>query len=223
MAPSVRSRSRRLSTPCRLAVVLFLAPAAAQAVPAISLIWRATGNSAVAAPTASASSTILADLVLTGDSINVSGVFVTIEFDATELQAIDMRELTTAEVAPGNEFSTLLQGPNTFSGPAIDNTNGFVYGFDSGSLTGGCVNCTITLGSVQFHVVRASGDASDIDIVASLVNAGLDEINGTLGPRCTTADPSTCDFVGASVVPEPAMVVLVLTGLAGIGYASRRC
>ena len=64
-------------------------------------------------------------------------------------------------------------------------------------------------------MVDPGGSAADVDAIASLQNAGVDEIS-------TSSGPGTAIFNGAAVTPEPTTALLVIAGLAGLGYAGRR-
>jgi hypothetical protein len=68
---------------------------------------------------------------------------------------------------------------------------------------------------VRFHVVNPSGSPGEDDVIVTLQNGGID---GLFGP----GGASIVGFVGADVVPEPTSAALVLIGLAGLFYASRR-
>jgi hypothetical protein len=67
---------------------LVLASSAAQATPTLSIIWQSTGTATLVSPTASA--TIVADIVIATNTLTVRGIFISIEFDVSELQAISM-------------------------------------------------------------------------------------------------------------------------------------
>ena len=100
----------------------------------------------------------------------------------------------------------------------VDNAAGLIEGFESVTLLDAfhTRDLTATLGTVVFHVLGSKGDASDIDVVASLQNVGTDEI--TLGD----ATSGTAHFGGASILPEPATGALVIAGLFVLGYAGRQ-
>jgi len=194
------------------AVGFLFATSSAHALPSIAMIWRGSGATIVSP---AASSAHIADIVLTTDVLTIQGVFISIEFDATELQATGALELPTVGLpGMGNEFAPITVGTT------IDNVAGLVTLFDEATLATGLVGGnTRTLGSVAFHVVAAANDASDIDVIASLQNTGIDAL--------TTAGGGTTNgtFVGASItgpVPEPTTALLVIAGLAGLGYAGRR-
>jgi hypothetical protein len=192
---------------------LILAAGAAQALPSISILWQANGTATIGTPTITGSSTIVADIVLTTDVATIIGVFLTIEFDASELQALSFKEITVNLPGMGNEFNPLL------AGGTIDNVNGLVLNFDTQTLaTGLAGGLTRTLGSVTFHVVSSVLPPADIDVIASLQNAGIDSFEASGGASLGG------NFTGASVtgVPEPTTALLVIAGLAGLGYAGRR-
>jgi hypothetical protein len=194
---------------------LVLAAGAAQALPSISIIWQANGTATIGTPTITGSSTIVADIVLTTDVQTINGVFVSIEFDTTELTANSVKELNSVNLpGMGNQFAPIL------AGATINNSLGLIEGFDQASLATGLVGGnTRTLGSVTFHVVSSVLPAADIDVIASLQNTGVDGIIEAAGGTNIGGT-----FTGASVtgVPEPTTALLVIAGLAGLGYAGRR-
>lgn len=191
-----------------------LAAGAAQAASSVSIVWLETGSALIGSsstPSAVASSTIQADIVLTVDSVAITSFFVSIEFDASELQAVFASERAVVDLpGMGNQFAPLIFGVSL-----IDNTNGLIEGFDQASIATGLVGATRTLGSVRFHVVNPSGSPGEDDVIVTLQNGGID---GLFGP----GGASIVGFVGADVVPEPTSAALVLIGLAGLFYASRR-
>ena len=195
-------------------VGLTLAAGSATAASSVSLVWKSTGTPTVASP--AATTAVTAQIVLTGDAVGVAGVFITVLFDTAELQAVTALE-QVAKVSMGNSFSPANPGF------AIDNVGGEVSGLDwTVGLATGCISCTVTLGTVVFHVVGAVNDASDIDAIASVEPGGIDAIIAVGG-----ADVSgTTIFNGAAVtgpsVPEPTTALLVVGGLLGLGYAGRR-
>ena len=151
--------------------------------------------------------------MLTTDAEAILGVFISIEFDATELQAVSAKELATINLpGMGNEFRPIS------TSTLIDNGLGKVTDFDEATLsTGLTAGNTVTLGSVTFRVASTTGGPTDIDVIASLQNTGLDAIVG--GGDSALID---ANFIGASVVPEPTTVMLVVAGIAGLAYAGRK-
>ena len=184
-----------------LALVAFLlAAGSAQAIPTVAIVWRAPQHAAtIGTPSVSASATVTADVVLRGDSSGPSiiGVFVSIEYDTAELTALNVTELASVNLpGMGNSMSPVLSG----TGELVP---GIITNFEEATLTTGlATDESRTLGSVVFHIVAATGDASDVDVIASLQNAGTDTISGAGGATLGA------DFVGASVVPEPASAAL---------------
>ena len=176
-------------------VLLFIAPAAT-ALSSIHISWGLGGISEIVAP--AVSSMVTAHIVITPDSAGVVGVFVSIEFDASELRAIAGKELALVRLGMGGGFIPVSQGFTL-----VDNA---VFRGDG----------SFTLGTVVFHVLEASGDDTDIDVIASLQNIGTDKIE--LGDRTL----GTASFVGASILPEPTMGTLVIAGLSVLGYAGRQ-
>lgn len=190
---------------------LGLSSGPAQALPSISIIWRSSGTATLVSP--AASSDVVADIVLTTDAEVIRGVFISIEFDATELQAVSAQELATINLpGMGNEFRPI--SPSTL----IDNGIGQVTDFDEATLSTGLGGGnTVTLGSVTFRVASTTGGATDIDVIASLHKIGTDAIVG--GGDGALID---ANFIGASVVPEPTTTMLVVAGIAGLAYAGRK-
>lgn len=207
----------RLSVKILLTTIVGLLTAAgAPAASSVSVIWRDTGTALIGpstSPSAVASSVILGDIVLTADSVAIFTFVVSIQFDPTELQAVGggASELPVVDLpGMGNQFSPLVPGITL-----VDNTSGVIEGFDQITVATGLANATRTLGSLRFHVVSPSGGPGEDDVIVSLQNLGVDGIFGPGGA-------SIVDFVGADVVPEPTIAGLVLIGLAGLFYASRR-
>lgn len=197
--------------------LLILTASAAHALPSISIIWQDSGSSALDSP--AVSSTVVANIVLTGDPAapewGVVGVFITIEYDPTELLGIEARE--GRDVRLGG-MSNLLNPIGV--GVVHDAENARFTNFDMATLTVGLFQGrTRTLGSVTFHVLAPSGNASDVDVVASVNNVGIDDI--TIRHLSGVVESGTAVFVGAAVVPEPGLAELLVVGLVGLGWAAR--
>ena len=194
-------------------VGLLLSAGTAQALPTISMIWRDTGTDLIGTPTIAVNDRVLADVVLTGDSTGpaIKGVFITIEFNTAKLEATGALELPSVNLpGMGNSFSPVGVGV------AIDNVAGLVTNFDEATTaTGLATDGTVTLGSVAFTVVAATGTAGDVDVVGSLQNAGTDTI-------ATASGNSTANFLAASVVPEPASAALGAAAIATLLGLKRR-
>ena len=79
-----------------VAAASLLAVSTAHAVPTLSLVWRQSGSATVGTPSSDVTNVVVADVVLTADTIGVIGVFLSIEFDAksVDLPRSDDRELT---------------------------------------------------------------------------------------------------------------------------------
>jgi len=212
---------------------LLLVAGAANALPSIDIIWKDNQSESIGTPTVGSSSTIVADIVLRGDgdpANSVIGVFITIDFDAAELQAVSAFELGTVNLpGMGNSLS-----PISTTNFNIDNTAGFVQGFDQANASAPGLSAlqSRTLGSVTFHVLNPTGDANDIDVIGNTSNAGVDGI--TFAP----GEPGSATFSGASLtgpvapppppppppppVPEPTTALLIVAGLLGLSYAGKR-
>ena len=171
----------------------------AVALPSIDIVWRDNQTASIGTPTVGASSTIVADIVLRGDgnpANSVSGVFITIDFDPAELQVMSAFELGTVNLpGMGNTLS-----PISTTNFNIDNTAGFVQGFDQANASAPGLNAlqSRTLGSVTFHVLNPTGDASDIDVIGNTSNSAVDGI--TFAPGV----PGSAVFGGASLTGSPA-------------------
>ena len=198
-----------------LVAAAVLVASSAQAVPSIKMIWRGVGATLVSP---AASTTATADIVLVATTETVQGVFISIEFDATELQVVAATEFSPINLpSMGNEFTPIIFGTTT------DNGAGLVTLFDEATLATGLQGGnSVTLGSVTFHVVAATGEADDIDVIASVQNPGIDSLSLGTTVYCQATNPTGCDFVGARVTPEPTTALLLIAGIAGLGYVGRR-
>ena len=188
----------------------------ALALPSIAMIWRDPGTglpgfgATIGTPSVSASSIVIADVVITNDIANpVIGVFISIEFDAGELQAIGATELALVRLGGKNIFTPISLGVIL-----IDNTNGIIEGFDQATLNFGCCLGSETLGSVRFHVRAATGSPGENDVIGSL--------QGRVDAIGTPSGPGSANFVGATVLPEPTTAALLSGGIAGLVYAGRK-
>jgi len=189
-------------------VGMTLAGGAAQAASSISMIWSSTNTDTITGT--APSNTITAIIVLAGDAVDgVSGVELTFTYNTVELDFVGMYENAgpAAKVAMNNQFAPLSTS-NTVNNEAA----GTIGGFDSATLGAGCLGCTITLGSIQFHVTGAAETSAPNDLVAT--GAVNDANNNAVGGSTT--------FNAAEVVPEPTTALLVVGGLLGLGYAGRR-
>lgn len=202
------------------AFLLLMCASTAHALPSIQIIWQDTQTPTLAA---SPSATAVADIVLRGEEpLVISGIFVSIEFDASELQAVGGRELFAVNLpGMGNVFVPVGIGVT------LDNVAGVVTNFDQATLEGGLATTdSRTLGSVRFHVLNPTGGTGEADVIVSLKNVGIDAI--VLDGDAIEAGPGRAmliAFDGADVIlaaPEPATGLLLLCGVAGLGYAGRR-
>jgi hypothetical protein len=201
-------------------VGLTFAAGSASALSSVNVLWKSNGLDTI---TPTAGQTVTAIIVLEGDSVGIGGVFVTILFDTTELDVISVSENQgpAAKVGMGNQFAPLS------AGVTIDEAGGQILGFDSAAgLSTGCINCTITIGSVVFNAVAPVGLAgTESDVSLAVLPNGIDGIvsafGGSLGGALTTAAFGDAEVVGAAL-PEPTTALLVVGGLLGLGYAGRR-
>ena len=111
----------------------------------------------------------------------------------------------------GNQFAP-LSSTNT----SHDEGAGTVSGFDSATLGAGCLGCTITLGSIVFHVTGELESSTPNDVVIDPSSAVADTLNN---PTVATLNAAE---LGGPPVPEPTTALLVVGGLLGLGYAGRR-
>ena len=200
-------------------VGLTLAAGSASALSSVNIIWKSSGTDTISPAT---SATVTALIVLSGDSPEgIGGVFVTILFDTGELDFISALEHTgkAAKVGMGNQFAPLN------AGVAANEGTGTILGFDSATTATGCVGCTITLGSVVFHVAAPIDADGPNDVRLAVLPNGVDDIvsaaGGSSGGALTTASFGNAEIAGAAV-PEPTTALLVVGGLLGLGYAGRR-
>ena len=214
--------TKRVLAAATFATAFLFITSSASALPSIDIVWKANQTNSIGTPSVGASSTVVADIVLRGSGStaqSVVGVFITVAFDASELQAESAFEIPTVNLpGMGNTLSPISVGTN------IDNSAGKVQGFDWANASAPGLSGSgqsRTLGSVTFHIVDATGDASDVDVVGELSNAGVDEITFAPGVGGDAAFGGA-SVTGPAVVPEPTTAFLVLAGLAGLGYAGRR-
>jgi hypothetical protein len=197
-----------------VAAATFLFSGTAQAINSVDIVWRGFGFT-VATPTVTESSILIADIVLTADTAGISGVGISIAFDASELQYMSGVEFTSVNLpGMGNVFNPLAIGVSS------DNTGGLITGFDQADLAGvGLVASTRTLGSMKFHVGpgRYGLDPLDLDIIANSSGQADGFVDSAGAPL---ANPVV--FNGASVTPEPTTALLLIAGIAGLGYAGRQ-
>ena len=194
----------------------------ASALPSIDLIWDSNGTDTIGTPAISNGDSIIANIVLRGSgsaSQSVIGVFITVAFDASELEATSAFEIPNVNLpGMGNNLSPISPGTN------IDNVAGKVSGFDwanasAAGLSG--LGQSRTLGSVTFKVLNANGDSSVTDVVGEIAPGGVDGITYAPGVDGDAAFGGA-SVTGPAIVPEPTTAFLVLAGLAGLGYAGRR-
>ena len=206
-------RSNFVASVAALAASVLVA-GSAQAISAVDVVWRGTSSSTVVSP--APSGVITASFILRGDSVGVYAIGFSIQYDTIEGDATALKENAGAasKVGMGNQFTPLVPGGT------IDDANGIVIGFESSgpiSNTVGCVSCTITLGSVTFHVTAAANGNTDRDVRPGFFNTGVDGAirgNGTAVP---------IQFGDAAIVPEPLTAAFGIAALGALGWmASRR-
>jgi hypothetical protein len=220
---------RTLKTVAAAAVLLLFA-SSAYAASSLSLIWRQTGTATIDTttnvpdgPPGKSGGTIL-DVVLAADTVGLVGIFISFLYDTDLGNEMDfssgIEDSLVNLKGAGNSFSPLALGfgplPSTESTGAV---GGKVQGFDQASLSTGALSQTKTLGSLVFTFNKGITDGIDITI-AVLIN-GVDTI---VGPGGSNLSASTI-FNGASVdgqMPEPTTAILIVLGLAGLGFAGRR-
>jgi len=193
-------------------VGMMLAGGASQAASSLSMIWKNNGLNTITGQVNS--DTVTAIIVLVGDSsTGVSGVELNFTYNTAELDYVSSVEHSgkAAKVGMGNQFS-----PLNSSNTVADDVAGTITGFDSATLAAGCLGCTITLGSITFHVTGELESSVPNDVVISPTSAVADTFNNV-----TVADLNAAEL-GGPPVPEPTTALLVVGGLLGLGYAGRR-
>ncbi|MEE3331573.1 MAG: hypothetical protein VX246_11950 [Myxococcota bacterium] len=218
-------------------IVSFLATSAS-ALSSVELVW--SNNSSASSPSViavSASNIVTANIVLHGDAVGIAGVFVSIQFDPVELYAFNAHEHFTGNTGPGSGTSFGPVGP----GVVIDNSAGWITNFDSaaGPPFVGCVNCTVTLGSVQFHAWGIwNGGVNDVDVNLAVLPNGVDAIVLPSGAQVDvplgqlSVDDGCRAHCGSwdgpyppgliSGVPEPGAVTLFALGALCVALIMRR-
>ena len=196
----------------------------------ISLVWSHTGTpdanicgeSCGPGPgihppaTIAVSSTITANVVLQGDAVGVHGVFVSFLYDVTELVLLSVTEHPDVFVSPGNSFGVVSPGV------MVDTTNGVIEHFDSYAGTDtGCLQCTVTLGTIRFHVIGGE-HYEPWDVIPAILDNSFDVIVAPGGANISSTTVFNGAQVGALPLPEPTTGLLVALGLAGLVRAGRR-
>ena len=152
---------------------------------------------------------VVVDVIATGDAAGLIGVGVTIFYD--EATFISGGEFTSVNLpGMGNSFTPLSLG--------VVDAGDRLNGFDQATLATGCISCTVTLGSFKFAVGPGSGPLAETDIIAAVVPGTADDIiagNGGVVSGSTL-------FSGVTIVPEPMTAILLVVGVAGLGFAGRR-
>lgn len=215
------------------AALLFVA-GAAQSATTIDLIWRTNGTDTIdpfglVGPADTPDATVAGgsigvgynlDVVLRNTGSAVTGVFISFLFDTdlgNELDFFSGNELSSVLISKGNSFAPIGQGVVLISESSAG-TPGLVIRFDQATLGTGLETGTVTLGSLVF-LPNSPGNSVDdgIDVTAAVLPNGTDAIIGGDG---------SLTINGASVtgppVPEPTTALLVVLGLAGLGFAGRR-
>ena len=214
------------------AIAVLLAASSVQALPTVSIIWKQTGTNVIdAASNFAPGDLVNANIVVTADPVadpSIVGVFLTIEFNNAKLDVscgggsgppnCGGFEIPVVNLpGMGNTWSPIGLGvdcyqagaPGTFP-PALqgvplcanfDVANASAPGLNSGN--------TRTIGSITFELLDVSGGVTDIDVIASINNAGADSISvldNTVDPAAAFNSAGT--FESAAVVPEPVSSVL---------------
>ena len=154
------------------------------------------------------------------DTRGMSGAFMTFDWDTDLNNEINILEWEELDWAFTNTMDTVTRSL-TALGPGIDSSvestdsvAGTIYTFDGTTIGVGPTNTTLTFARLVF--VSTGNVATDgADIFAS----------GLMGPN-NPEDPNFSDvvFINAVVnlVPEPAMVSLLVLSVAGLMIAGRR-
>ena len=206
-------------------LVAAFAPEPARAIPSLSLLWKTGTPADRSVLVANPGDEAVADIVLTGVFESaITGVFITIEFDNGELEALSGFEIPTVNLpGMGNSFSPIA------AGVTVNNVSGVIENFDQATVDAGFQSLqSRTLGSVTFRVVNPSVAAGEQDVRITLSNVGIDAIviNQATLEASTPGLVSAFAFESAEVVsgamPEPTTSLLILGGLVMLGYAGRR-
>ena len=167
-------------------------------------------------------------IVLQGDSVGVGGVFVTISYDTVGLDAISAIEHSgkAVRIGMGNQFSPLP------AGTTISEATGEIFNFGSATIATGCIHCTVTLGSVIFHVAgfpaTQFGPHSPFpnptpDIELTILPNGIDDIvSASGGPLPGTVVTATFGGLYVGSIPEPGTATLVSLGVVSLAWSARR-
>lgn len=194
---------------------------AAQAVPTVELIWRASGTGTLDTAVNMGPEYIV-DVVLTADSLGVAVVSMGFEFDADLADELDfVKGAELVEVAlpgMGNKFTPILPGFQTVT-ESTPSVVGLAEQFDMSSGTAPGlfdVDGPRTLGSMTFTVNTQISDGADI--VPGFYTFGIDGMSKSGGGLVTP------NFIPA-IVPEPtsaAMGAIALCALAALGSRRRK-
>ena len=212
-----------------IALLLSLMSGSSAAAPIVDLVWRTSGTSVldplVDAPDKRSDRLDLdlyfLDIVLRADATEITGVFVSIGYDETELQYRGGFELSNVAIGGGVTFRPV--SPN--NPPLMLARPGLVLFFDTAAFPlnrGGLVSASATLGSVSFTAFGGVDDG--FPDVQGEITPGFDAILSTSGADVT----GLTVFGTASVInpqpglPEPTSGLLLVCGLVGLIAAGRR-
>jgi hypothetical protein len=219
-----KMRSRQLSDSWRtlcfalaLSAGILLAPNVWAA--AVSFEWTATtgsgspgSNFILAAP----GDQVTLDILLTADASGVSSYGISMEFDNDLGNELNL--LNATELLPGGFLFNLTPGvAGTVESDA--STVGRVNTFEAATFGAGPVSTTFVIGQVRF-LATASLVTDGSDIFAGLFNSGIDGLFNNSGQDLGP----TADFgeAGVNLVPIPASLPLLGSGLAVLGFLIRR-
>jgi hypothetical protein len=205
------------------AVALLALVASSASASTISLIWRKNSSDTLNTSTLATGENLLADVVLTADAAGISGVFISFSFDNEGLNMLDFDSFPFGGSAVGGyELPLAPPGKSAIYSPIVTGVTlnesaiglgGTILGFDEANASGGAVSSTVTLGSLSFSYTGVAGSTA----VTPFLNPGI--IDAVLTNAGT---PITPTFESAFIVPEPTTGLLIVAGLAGLGYAGRR-
>jgi len=191
-----------------LAATIF--SSSAWATPVVRITWDECGGCSLIS--AAPASSLTARISIEAGEEGVSSYGVSVQFDD---------DLVLASTNP----SDLGLYPEEFLPPAFSFSlspgvegvgTGTVLTFEAATFGAGAANTSFDIGII--HFVVASPKIDGIDVGGGLFNVGIDGLFDTNGGDLAGA----AGYQGASVIPEPGTIALLLPGIAGLIAGRRR-